>query len=345
MGEYIDETWLSRLLTTRQIKHLDISRGKLDEINETIDQDVRAHGSKLEGICMSGFNAPYVPVAAMVSALENLTTLDMSYSQWEMVDEISRALEDATKLKHINVGTSPYMQMCHRDTDPTLKWTLTRLIRKCPRLENIIMHGLDITNGDFSCILKHLPPTLEGIDVARNQINDANLRQLMRTCPSLKFLDASETCVTYNILTDIADKWGHSLENLSLPDTIAKRVREDYRYDKTKAAIFQKTIQNMSALHSLRLGNWRGGTAAESHRTTNGRMSVEYDREQSTIEVLKSLFPKLTIHFSPFAKEDERFYDKNGFPRPNPLFPQPTDPHYHFRRWGRGGKNFIIEDI
>jgi hypothetical protein len=346
-GEHLDEIWLSKLLTTRQVKHLDISRGELDEVNGTIDQDVWAHGSKLEGICLSGFNEPYVPIAAVISALENLTTLDMSYSRWDMVDEISRALDDTTKLKNINVGTSPYMRMCHQEhtTDLTPKWTLTRLIRKCPRLENIIMHGLDITHGDFSYILKHLPPTLEGIDVARNQINDANLHQLMNRCPSLKFLDASETCVTYNILIDIAAKWGHSLRNLSLPDTVAKRVREDYQYDKTKVAIFQNIIQHMSALRFLRLGNWRGGTAAESHRTTNGRMSVEYTREQSTIEMLKSLFPELTIHFSPFAKEDERFYDKNGFPRPNPLFPPPADPHYHFRRWGRGGKNFIIEDI
>ncbi len=100
-----------------------------------------------------------------------------------------------------------------------------------------------------------------------------------------------------------------------------------------------------TTINDTRLGNWRGGTAAESHRTMNGRMSVEYTNERSTVKMLKSLFPNLEIHFSPFAKEDEHFYDKNGFPRPNPLFPPPADPHYHFRRWGRGGENFILEDI
>ena len=44
-GEHLDEVWLSRLLTTKQVKHLDISRGQLDEVNGTIDQDVWAHGS------------------------------------------------------------------------------------------------------------------------------------------------------------------------------------------------------------------------------------------------------------------------------------------------------------
>ena len=344
-GEHIDEVWLSKLITTRQVKHFDVSRGELDEVNGTIDQDVWAYGSKMEGICLSGFNEPYVPIAAMVSTLDNLTTLDMSYSRWDMIDEISRALEDTTKLKNVNVGTSPYMRMHHQEHIITLKWTLTRLIRKCPRLENIILHGLDLTHDDFNYVQKQLPPTLEGIDVARNQINDINLLQLMSRCPSLKFLDSSETRVTHNILIDIAAKWGHSLINLALPDTVAKKLREDYKYDKTRVVIFQNIMQNMSALRFLRLGNWRGGTAAESHRTMNGRMSVEYTNERATIKILRSLFPNLEIHFSPFAEEDEHFYDKNGFPRPNPLFPPPADPHYHFRRWGRGGKNFFIEDI
>ena len=101
----------------------------------------------------------------------------------------------------------------------------------------------------------------------------------------------------------------------------------------------------MTALRFLQLGNWRDGTAAESHRTLNGRMSVKYVNELLTIDVLKSLFPKLKVHFSPFAKEDENFYSKTGFPRLNPHFPPLLDPHYHFRRWGRGGENFILEDI
>ena len=167
----------------------------------------------------------------------------------------------------------------------------------------------------------------------------------MTRCPNLKFLDASETCVTHDILVDLAAKWGHSLENLSLPDTIAKRVRDGYKNDKCKIAIFQNIVKHMTALRYLRLGNWRGGTAAESHRTMNERMSVEYDNEQSTIKILKSLFPNLKIHLSPFAEEDEHFYNKTGFPRPNPLFPPPADPHYQFRRWGRGGENFILEDV
>ena len=93
------------------------------------------------------------------------------------------------------------------------------------------------------------------------------------------------------------------------------------------------------------MGNWRGGTAAESHRSLNGTMSVKYVAELKTIEVLRILFPKLNIHFSPFTKEDEDFYKKTGFPRPNPHFPPLTDPLYHFRRWGQGTENFIKDEI
>ncbi|MCP3895390.1 MAG: hypothetical protein GY706_12300 [Bacteroides sp.] len=74
-------------------------------------------------------------------------------------------------------------------------------------------------------------------------------------------------------------------------------------------------------------------------------MSIEHVADVNTIKILKILFQELEIHFSPFAQEDEYFYNKTGFPRPNPHFPPPTDSHYHFCRWGQGGENFIAEDV
>ena len=127
----------------------------------------------------------------------------MSFSNWELVSEISRALEPRNAIRHINVGTSPHMRRYHNVNREPLRWTLSRLVGKCPHLQNIILHGLDIRYEDLEYILKHLPTTLKGIDLARNPVNDDNMRQLMTRCPNLIFLDVSETKVTHLILTEI----------------------------------------------------------------------------------------------------------------------------------------------
>ncbi len=54
-----------------------------------------------------------IPIAAMISTLKHLTVLDMSYSRLELVGEFSRAMEDITNIRAINIGTSPHMKMCY----------------------------------------------------------------------------------------------------------------------------------------------------------------------------------------------------------------------------------------
>ena len=222
-GEHLDEAWLSDILIK---KYLDISRGELDEVNGTIDNDMWSNESSLSGICLSGFRKPYIPIAAMVSTLTQLTTLDMSYSCWELVGEVSRALEGRTEIQNVNVGTGPYMQVYHHENTEPVRWTLARIIKKCPNLQNIILHGLEINSEDLNHIQKHLPATVEGIDLARNPVRDADIKQLTTRCPNLTFLDVSETMVTYLILTDISTAWGHSLAHLSLPNTVARKTIE-----------------------------------------------------------------------------------------------------------------------
>ena len=100
----------------------------------------------------------------------------------------------------------------------------------------------------------------------------------------------------------------------------------------------------MHALIYLRMGRWRMGTAPESHQSGSGNATGIMREETETATILKQIFPELTIHMSPYAEEDRHFYKQNGYPKPNPSFPPPSDPHYHFRNWGRGEGNFIQED-
>ncbi len=170
------------------------------------------------------------------------------------------------------------------------------------------------------------------------------MQQLITQCPNLEFLDVSETGVTILILDGLSAAWGHSMINLSLPNAIARRVKKYYHTNEKAIERVIRHIQGMTALCYLRMGHWRAGTAAESHRSFNGRLSYEYIEDLRTIDVLETLFPMMDIHLSPYATEDENFYKKTGFPRPNPEFPPPLDPQYYFRRWGRGGENFTLEN-
>ena len=58
------------------------------------------------------------------------------YRPWKLVGEVSRELDEITEIWNINLGTSPYMQMWHQGNAEPLKWTLARLIRKCPHQQH-----------------------------------------------------------------------------------------------------------------------------------------------------------------------------------------------------------------
>ena len=166
----------------------------------------------------------------------------------------------------------------------------------------------------------------------------------MTQCPNLTFLDMSETSVTLQIIGELARTWAHSLVSLALPNAAARSIKELNRAGEGALKFVVQCIRSMPALIYLRMGRWRMGTAPESHRSSNGKMSDEIREEIETSIVLKQLFPELIIHMSPYAQEDRQFFKQNGYPKPNPNFPLPSDPHHYFRNWGRGEGNFIQED-
>ncbi len=146
-----------------------ISRSKLRVKNRAMELDTQVYDSKLRGICLSGFRGPDISIASIKLTLRNLKTLDMSYSRMELVSEVSRALEEVTKIKAINIATSPHMRMCYPESAEPLGYVIARLIRKCPKLAYIILHGLDMFNGNISHICKSLLGTMRGIDIHKIQ--------------------------------------------------------------------------------------------------------------------------------------------------------------------------------
>ena len=186
---------------------------------------------------------------------------------------------------------------------------------------------------------------MKRLDIAQNyRFGDNDVCQLMVRCPNLQFLGALDTGVTMEIITELARKWGHCLHSLALPNVAACHLKRIYRDDGAALKHVVTCIRSMPALIYLRMGQWRMGTTPETHRFYNGGLSSDIVEEIQTATMLKTLFRELTIHLSPYAPEDKEFYKRNGFPKPNLKFPPLLDPHHYFRRWGRCGENFTLED-
>lgn len=341
-GEYLEESKLREILARKSTQYLDLSKVELINGSGAIEMDIQADRPSLKGICLSSFMGPIIRIASIVSMLNGLTTLDISYSRLQLISKVSRAMGNNTNIEAINIGTSPFMRLSCPDNSEPVEKTMARLIHKCPQLQHFVLHGLNLCS--FHYLHRHLPPKMKSIDIARNpKFTNDDIRHIMTQCPDLTFLDMSETSVTLQIIGELATAWAHSLISLALPNAAARHLKELYRAESGALKFVVLCIRSMSKLVYLQMGRWRMGTAPEAHRYSNGEMSNEIREEIETITALKQLFPELTIHMSPYAQEDKHFYKQNGFPKPNPNFPPPSDPHYYLRRWGRGEGNFIQE--
>ena len=344
-GRYLEERELSRVLSRKLTKFLDLTRAEIIKGTGAIETYLQVERSNLEGICISMFRGPYSKIAAIISMLDCLTTLDISYSPWGLISEVSRAMGERTYIKAINIGSSKIMMHCHPNDYEPEKDIIARLLRKCPRMRHFIVHGLNLCMHSITHLCLHLPTKMKSIDIARNRkFADDDVRYLMTRCPDLTFLDASDTGVTLRVIGEIARTWSHSLVSLALPKEAARSMRDIYHTGGEALDNVKQCIRSMQALIYLRMGRWRMGTAPESHQSENGNATGVMQEEKETATALKQIFPELTIHMSPYAKEDRHFYKQNGYPKPNPSFPPSSDPHYHFRNWGRGEGNFIQED-
>ena len=83
--------------------------------------DIQADRSNLKSICLSMFRGPHIRIASIVSMLDSLTTLDISYSRLELISKVSRAMGEETNIEAINIGTSPFIKLCCPDNSEPVK--------------------------------------------------------------------------------------------------------------------------------------------------------------------------------------------------------------------------------
>jgi len=303
----------------------------------TIYGRLQNNKSNLTGLCIAGFT-PGGRITEIIARLPNLTVLDISYSQFRLVEMIAERLPKKSNIKVINLGTTPGMKEGD-GTDIDLHRTIKRFIDKCPKLTHIVLHGLGLPT-DTIRYLRNLPETLRFLDLAMNGITDEEIEPLFRKCPNMESIDLSGTNTTTATLAKIAESWGDTIKDLKLPITMAKQLTlyDDYPSDDE---LWDLTcwISKMKELQHIQFGEYRQGMETEWHRSFNGKTSLGYVMEQRMIETLEKTLPStVTIHMDPYEEDNDKYYQKHEVPKPNPKFPPKSSSSYVFQTLGRKDK-------
>ena len=303
---------------------------------QTLKQQLTTYKSKLTGLCLAGFMGQDRHIAEITALLPNLTVLDISYSRFALINEISGQLPEKCGIKAINIGTTPYMRYGD-GTDVLLHEVVKGFINKCPQLTHFVLHGLDLSRDTIRYMGNNLPNTVISLDLARNYIKDEEITPIIERCPDMQFLDLSGTSVSTKTFSRIANRWGKSIVSLALPQKVARELTLYKDAPKDKAILkLLGWVKSLTALKYFRIGDWRLGMATETHWSYRGNMSLGYLMEQKVIRILNIVLPStITIHMSPYAEEDKLYYQQHGVPKPNPDFPPTSDPLYTFQTLGK----------
>ena len=119
----------------------------------------------------------------------------------------------------------------------------------------------------------------------------------------MKYINLSETMVSYAIFPILAASWQYSLINVSLPERFSRELKlftEFGHYDRREE--FRRSIMTMSKLEYLHIGHYRFHTTdVVFRRVTVQMLSQMFDQK----------FPKLNINFNPFGTQGPPQSDPN----------------------------------
>ena len=188
--------------------------------------------------------------------------------------------------------------------------TIEKIVDKLRFLKNIILAGTNLCRKSIVYICTYLTSTIEKINLGTEQVWDSDIRALINHCPNITFLNLTETLVTLEVFHELATAWGESMRYLSLPKRIATELNLDservryFQYleelpllwrqnvvnprDTPILAIvaqFKTTVDSMSALRYLNIGNYSGKSL---------------DTNPITKNTLQRLFHHITINLSPY---------------------------------------------
>ena len=172
---------------------------------------------------------------------------------------------------------------------PVRSNTIADLTTKCIRLTDLVLCGADLSQDSIIQICNLVTPTLVAINLARERVRDKHVDALTLRCPNMKYINLSETKISYRIFPRIASRWRYSMRDLSLPEQLARQLKlfSDFGpYERREE--FGTLIKSMPRMERLHIGHYRFEHTDVMYRRT-------------TVKMLSAMFPKLLINPNPFG--------------------------------------------
>jgi hypothetical protein len=201
----------------------------------------------------------------------------------------------------------------------------------------MVLHGLELPTETLA-YMRYLPKTLRFLDLAMSGITDEEMEPIIERCPKIESINLSVTNATISTLMKIAESWGSTIKDLTLPITMAKQLTlYNDSPDESMLKNLAHWIGQMGNLEHIRFGEHRLRMETQWHKSFIGKESLGQIMEQRLIETLeRTLPPKVTVHMDPYEDDDDdEYYRKHETQKPNPKFPPKSNPSYVFQTLGR----------
>ena len=142
-------------------------------------------------------------------------------------------------------------------TNPLMHDTVKLLVDKCRQLTDLIIFGTKLTYDSIEYICNHLTPTILRLNIARERVNNADVKALTKQCPRLQYLNISETLVDYQAINDIVQGWRYSMINMSLPTRMGFILTLHTEAPSSPCLTqFKSLIDSMPRLKFLHIGHY-----------------------------------------------------------------------------------------
>ena len=280
------------------------------------------YASNLRYLNISGFNDSTQTrgddriMAVLVAKSVHLKTLDLTASKLTLLSTIAKVIPYGHQLTSLNlsvVGNNNHHNFLLRYE------TIKKIVDRLTRLKNIILTGTNLCRKSIAYVCTYLAETTEKVTLATERVRDSDIRALTNRCPNITFLNVTETLVSLEVFHEIAATWRETIRYLSLPKRVATELDlngervTNFQYleelpllwrqnvinprDTPILAIlaqFKTTVDSMSALRYMNIGNYSGNS---------------FDDDAITKHTLQRLFKNITINLSPYddqypVKED-----------------------------------------
>ena len=158
---------------------------------------------KLTYLGLQGFGGNNGLVATLILLSEDLATLDLSEADFTLLSHVLNKINRTNHITSINLSIlkkSPHNRQpsaLYERYSPVRANIIADLTTKCIRLTDLVLMGTDLSQDSIIQICNLVTPTLVAINLARECIKDEHVDSLTRRCPNMRYINLSETRISY----------------------------------------------------------------------------------------------------------------------------------------------------